>query len=105
MSVSVTGVSGSCPSGWLRAGDYCYWLSTHVVSFEDAQAVCAIEDASLVSLSTSLDLVSSSILARNTTLKLRRLVINPDNTMIDILALLPLTVSCCVISVLWDVNN
>ena len=76
-----------------------------MVSFEDAQAVCATEDASLVSLSTSLDLVSSSILARNTTLKLRRLVINPDNTMIDILALLPLTVSCCVISVLWDVNN
>lgn len=76
-----------------------------MVSFEDAQGVCATEDASLVSLSTSLDLVSTSVLARNTTLKLRRLVVNPDNTMVDILALLPLTITCCMITVLWDVNK
>ncbi|KAK7496496.1 hypothetical protein BaRGS_00012148 [Batillaria attramentaria] len=55
-SHGLSGVTGQCGTGWLQAGDYCYWLSTKLVSFQDAESVCAEKEASLVSLATPRDM-------------------------------------------------
>jgi len=41
---------GGCPPGWDRFGDYCYWLNTDLLNWQEAEAACQAEDADLTSI-------------------------------------------------------
>ncbi|XP_076446343.1 uncharacterized protein LOC143283851 [Babylonia areolata] len=56
--------TADCPEGWLRSGDFCYWVADRTLSFEDGHGLCASQEATLVSLATPGDLNATLEVAR-----------------------------------------
>ena len=42
----------SCPDQWAMFEDYCYWFETQEASWNDAEAICNLEGANLVSITS-----------------------------------------------------